>query len=274
MNSNAFLYFHGGPGLNSLAEQHLLGPLFADYRQSIFFWNEPSKFRPSGDLFSTERAYSALTASMHRFVKEHTSTGHPAHVILHSFAVNPFLQKSIEEPQRIASLTIIAPAFDFWSSLRRIVGLAISDFEADSPGVSRQLEQCLKDSKKPFDAKMREAIQLAATDAKLFTNYWRNTAAMNEYFGCWQERGAQLDLDSFFSVLTELATITTARADGAQIAIPTKLIFGKHDPIIDAKKETLLTEKIFSSGDYITFENSAHYPHLEEAKRFVSLMCE
>src|SRR5262245_376586 len=110
-----FVFLHGGPGFNSFAEQAMLGWLFQVAGQTIVFWNEPSRLRPEGEPFEAERAFERWLASAERSVLSAAESG-PVHVITHSASVHAGLEISRRHPSRVASLVLVAPAADLFTT--------------------------------------------------------------------------------------------------------------------------------------------------------------
>ncbi|MEO5970200.1 MAG: alpha/beta fold hydrolase, partial [Bdellovibrionia bacterium] len=135
---NQYLFIHGGPGLNSFAEKTILGSLFSDRNVSITFWNEPSKFRPTVLLDSTDSektpkaAFSRLLESAEKTLVELAQSG-PVKLIGHSFGCNTATILAARNPNLVAELNLIAPAFDQLEAHRNIMRIAIEDFKLSSP---------------------------------------------------------------------------------------------------------------------------------------------
>jgi pimeloyl-ACP methyl ester carboxylesterase len=116
---------------------------------------------------------------------------------------------------------------------------------------------------------MQEGLALAGQDPVLFKHYWVNTSQMQKYFQIWMDRNAQVDLKSFFSVCSDAARYIQTSVPAGKLSLPIRIIFGKKDPLIAIKTELETAVQWLGDIDFEIYEESSHYPHLEEAERFI-----
>jgi pimeloyl-ACP methyl ester carboxylesterase len=262
-----FLYLHGGPGMNSFSEEEILGPLFKEKDQAIHFWNEPSKQRPEGGAFRAEKAFSGLVKSAEeKLLSLVESAGEPITLICQSFGVHAGYRLALKYPELIKKIVLVAPAFHVAEAAKNMVGFSISDFKESQSDKSEKMAALLGLSKELFDEPMREAIIISAENPIVFTHYWKNSSAMAQYFSIWAKRSAQLDVEAYFSVMTEFATLPD---EVGLVTIPTLVVFGKFDSLIDFEKEQNACKNRFAKLESIIFDESGHFPHLDESQKFV-----
>lgn len=270
--TSPILYLHGGPGMSSIAENQLFQPFLLNNRIDAIFWNEPSKSRPSGDLFTPEHAFSNWMNSARKKAVEVFQEKGPLHLVAHSFAAIPSLLIAREHPQMISQLTWIAPAFSLYFSFKTILQLCHSDFQKTDPESAKALQLCINNSKKFFDGPMQEGLLLASKNAFLFTHYWQQTSAMIQFFECLKESGSIMDFESFFSVCLDLSQKLDSIDLESPLDCPTQLVLGKNDLIIDNQNIIQIVSKLAPQTKISIFENSKHYPHLEEIEQFFKVL--
>jgi pimeloyl-ACP methyl ester carboxylesterase len=271
MSDAPLLFLHGGPGLNSLAEEALLGPALKAQGRAVFFWNEPSKLRPWGDVFDSRAAFSGCVVSASRALQSlYREGGSAVDLVCHSFSANLAYLLALDHPEWIRTLTLVAPAFHLDEVLNHVVAFAEQDLMATLPERARVLKEAASLSRTLFDAPMQEAIGVAAQDPNLFTHYWRNHEAMGRYFGVWSEHSAQLDFESYQAVMTEFAARPGIAVASPPVEVPTRLIFGAGDRIVHLAKERATCAQLFSKLETELFDQSGHFPHLEEPGRFLA----
>lgn len=144
-----------------------------------------------------------------------------------------------------------------------------SDFRSEQPAKAEKIRALLSESEIFLDKPMMQALNLALEDPLLFTHYWLNKDAMARYFGAWANNNAQADLESFWAVMEDFADTTPL---GQRIDVPARIVLGKHDRIIDMQAELSACEWLFPKAQIHMFDESAHFPHLEEPERFLDVM--
>src|SRR4051794_19835134 len=102
------LYFHGGPGLNSNPEKHLIGPDLARAGFDVVYWNEPSTFRPGGAPFQPSGAYENYLHQAELFFLEQSGEC-PVLLIGHSFGAHAVAHLGERYPEKTAGLIYISP---------------------------------------------------------------------------------------------------------------------------------------------------------------------
>lgn len=270
MTKIPYLYFHGGPGMNSLGEQALLGPAFRALEKEIHFWSEP---RSSETSFNPQQAFTGWMESARSFL-EHAARQHggPVHVLAHSFAAQGLCRIAFAQPELFQSLTLIAPVLDADAWLRNVLRIAADDFDKIAPSKANDITEALGASTSCFDGPMQSAFMIAAQDAVLFTNYWCNADRMNQFFDVWQKNAAGLDANAFFSVLGEFAQSPIFEQRRHDFKAPVRVILGKHDRVSTAKLEVGACHRLYGDLTVHYFDESAHFPHLEETDRFLEVL--
>jgi pimeloyl-ACP methyl ester carboxylesterase len=266
------LYLHGGPGFNSFSEEALLAPALSGRGLNTYFWNEPSRSRPQGDPFNPERAYTGLVQSIASKVDELATVHSPITLIAHSFAVHPAIDVARKMPKHIGKMIFLTPSLDLLATYRNVLDAAQTDLKRLGHPENGKLQALNGLICSFFDPPMREAFQIAAQDPELILNYWKNQARMGEYLAIWMAHGVHIDAESFFSVLGELSSRADSFPGSEAVQIPVTAVFGRHDKIERQSDDEPFLRKLFPNLQVERFEDSAHYPHIEETDRFMQLL--
>ena len=264
------LFLHGGPGFNSFAEQKILAPLFEQKGMELVCWNEPSNLRADGPPFSAEFAFeNSVKSARHELLRLADQSNGKVYILAHSFATHILLNLVKDVPEFISGATIIAPTFKLREIFCRILKLAVSDFDQTLPNKALQIREFIEKSKSLFDQPIQDAFAIATEDPNLFPHYWQNKETMGAYFGAWAEKSMPLDIEGFVAVLQDLDR-KNQNIDIKSSQIPFRMIFGAHDPIVLRTQELAYIQNSIAHWSEVTFEKSGHFPHLEEADRFVA----
>lgn len=263
------LFVHGGPGLSSAAEEALLKPAFEAEGLGFECWNEPSHFRPEGEFFSPTRAFEAWVASVHRACAQLAFLKGPVHLVAHAFGAQAALLVAHQQPELFAGLTLVAPALDVPRLFERLEAVALEDFLKLDPVRATRLEAFLKAKRAFFDGADQQALGLAVTDPELLARCWAQPSTLVDFAQAWADRGAHLDGESFFAVCADFAR-TGGRVPF--VGVPTQILWGKKDPLVTGSAERPLAVQQIADLHEVVFEESAHFPHLEERERFARLV--
>lgn len=264
-------FMHGGPGMNSFAEQAILEPLLTAKGWSAFFWNEPSRLRPAGDSFDAAAAYEGWVGSAERNLIKF-SAAEPVWILAHCWAAGPAMQLAARHPERIAGLVLIAPAADHFGVFGRILRLAERDLASDQPHIAASLASCLTRTRSFMDADMHEALRLALNDQKLFGHYWANPDQFQASLAAWLAAQAQFDAESFFAVLDGFVRRPAER--DPVVTSPALLVYGATDPISPVAEVADGVLKKLPAARVEVLENASHFVHLDRPQRFVDLVLE
>ena len=152
-------------------------------------------------------------------------------LIGHSFGCNTATILAARNPNLVAELNLIAPAFDQLEAHRNIMRIAIEDFKLSSPDIALKLNQLIASSKTPFDASIREGMSLAFQDPALLSHYWQNKNMLMESLKCLGSPEAQVDLNAFFEVTEDFTTHFLPQLLNEKLELPTRVFFAGEDPV-------------------------------------------
>ncbi len=260
------LYYHGGPGFNSNPEKNVLLNRLRESGIELLLWNEPSLLRPQGQTFKAQNAFQNYLECAEQFLLANYS-GEPIVLMGHSFGANPVCYLTQRHPEKLARVIIISSDLSPADADRNIFQFTMMDFQEFKDERSLELENILANYTGKFDANTENGFALAAQNPRLFNYYWMNKERMGSFLSFYAEPGFGVDLDSFFGVRRSFFASNLKNS-----SVPALAIFGKHDIVISQEKELSLLRQGFSSLEVLQFEESAHYPHIEETDRFLAIL--
>ena len=267
------LYFHGGPGLNSIADKKILTPLLEKEKLDVRFWNEPSQFRPQGYPFQFEGAYSNWMRSAENFITEHLKDSEKVILVAHSFAATPIMYLAQKYHSWIEKLILISPITEVYKSQSNVVSFAIEDFgRLNDFQKAKSLKSMQKKSLRNFDWAMQEALQMAYKDPYLMSHYWTKYDVMDQWLVAQGEAGASMDLMSWKAVQEDFANLHIQPRLKEPLPLHAILILGNEDQVLDQEREIENAHFSFKHVSVVNVFNSAHFPHLEDPEPFISCL--
>jgi proline iminopeptidase len=263
------LYFHGGPGFNSHPEKNLLSEKLIEAGFQPAFWHEPSQLRPNGPGFRAEEAFQNYIEHAAAFLLEESKDG-PVVLVGHSFGAHPLVHLANRHPEKISQLVYVAPGLDIYAADLNIFRFTKKDFEEHGDEQRSKAFTQLIDAHTPaFDENTEKGFQLVLENPRFIQYYWKNAQRMQEFLSFFQEEEYQLDIESFFSVRRSFT-----RPELKKASIPTLVIFGAGEIVVSKDAEWKLLNEAYSNLKSYVFQDSAHYPHIEETDRFVKTLQE
>jgi pimeloyl-ACP methyl ester carboxylesterase len=270
---NRFVFLHGGPGFNSFAEQAILGPPFQRGGHTITFWNEPSRLRADGESFEPAQAFMRWLASAEAFLLR-ASSREPVHLLAHSFAVHAALEIARRCPERLASLVLIVPGVDAFSTFTNVLRLAQRDLADVNAPAASAIAESLTCTRRVLDEAMHAGMMNALLDDRLFTHYFVDPRQLEACFACYARPDAQFDAESFFAVLRDFGNRRDAVLLKTAVTIPTLALFGTDDPITPLNEQRAALEAAAPGVGVRMLEGCSHYAHLDRPQQFVDTVVE
>jgi pimeloyl-ACP methyl ester carboxylesterase len=273
VETEQYFFIHGGPGLNSFPERAILGPYFARADVLIDFWDEPSRLRPDGDPFTVENAFRNWCASIARRLDFFRAQGKRVHLLAHSFSIHAVVRLIEPYADVISRVMLFAPCLNIRDAQRNIAELGKMLFLRAHSDKAAEIDEHLSLHRELFDSPMQQALLIASQSPHIFEEYWEDKAQMKRAFDAVRAPEASWDFESFMAVNEDFALDERERAKenrGAlapvSVAIPVDAIFGAKDPLIKIDRELPMLRSKFRNLDVHLFEESGHYPHLEEPR--------
>jgi pimeloyl-ACP methyl ester carboxylesterase len=262
------VFLHGGPGFNSFAERTMLGPLFETAGLKVSFWDEPSRLRPEGDRFEVDMAFDRWLASAIGFVRRSSASG-PVHLITHSSTVHAGIHIAREHPERVASLVLVAPSADNFTTFKTVLRIARDDLAASAPHLAETIASSLARTRTVMDDAMREGMLAAVQDERLFTHYFVNQEQLRQSAAVWSRQESQFDLESFLAVLSDFRRRGASLLEGPPVRTPALALFGTADPITPMAEHLSTLQRAVTDLRVELIEGVSHCLHLDWPQHFV-----
>ncbi len=269
-----FVFLHGGPGLNSFAEQVILGPSISAAGHETTFWNEPSINRPDGDPFNIHGAFEHWIASAERAFLAAAAT-EPVCVLAHSFSYSAACELARRYPERIAGLVLIAPAakpsLSFKNVLKVAQGLA-------SQETVTMFDDCVSRTCALLDAPMRRGFELILGQPALlnglFTSYWVNRERFRAWLSTQTSTKAQFDVASFLSVLDDYCARADTLRSARSVSTRTLVFFARQDPVVMMTEQAPAVQADIPHAQIELIDDCGHFIHLERPQDWVRRVLE
>lgn len=256
-----YLFIHGGPGLNSNPERHILRELF-DQKDPIFFWDEPSLARQT---HPRETTFNDCCESLKKLVEE-LATDSQIVVIAHSFGAIYFNAILPEIEQFLARIILLSP-------VSNIVGLDKNILTASAEDPSYAEAIVLKKYLSSFSEEIGLSegrfnnLLVAATNPNLASMYWFQRDLMPSYFENMSIPGYEFGLNSFKSIRETCHIVNPINTS----TLETEVIYGVHDPIVKITEKDQV-QLVYPNSTIHEFKNSGHYSHIEECAEFMKII--
>ncbi|WP_426753450.1 alpha/beta fold hydrolase [Myxococcus sp. Y35] len=245
------LFLHGGPGYNSFSFAQLTGRRFEDSERMVYL--DQRGCGGSERPWTRDYALATLVADVEALRR---ALGVERWVVMgHSFGGTLALEYAARHPEAVAGL-IVVDGFSDAPGTYRSWARALEEWHARTlpQGEEAGFQQVMTalqglDTKGFFDrmqwvdARQREEMERVDARSGL-----RNTGELSGALF-----GGELKAYRF--------------ASHARVQAPALVIIGRHDRAIGPETSRALAEAL-PHGTYLEYENSAHFPYLEEAERF------
>lgn len=254
-DKSPFLFIHGGPGLNSEPEKHLMAPIFKKYALEIDFWNEPTQFHSNQYAEEVQRS---LIDKIHSFQDK-------VNIIAHSYGAKTVLGILSEVRHKIDHIFFSAPVVDTLNSDRAVLSHGYSVLSKTKNSEARELENLLPNICSDFDQTKQRALTLAFKSG-FYKNYFKDLASFENYYQYFQD-------DHSFSMERYLRIRQTELNEYTPPDVPydisCTLFYGGLDPVFSPKMEARLLNQYFSHITTYILPEVSHYPHMDASPFFM-----
>ncbi|CAH0281022.1 hypothetical protein SRABI118_03777 [Massilia sp. Bi118] len=213
------LFLHGGPGLSAIAERLAYGR-----DVPISWWDQPRS------ITAAHRPFHALVEAAREQALA-VAAGGQVHLVAHSFGAVLAYRLSLCMPERIASLTLLAPAPDLADVFIRLAGLVTRFVEDPAPLTLASAR--LKADRRDFGA-ARDMLDIIFSTPAFLDAYWSPWAKVKQasYAGLMQTQPV-FDPGAFFAIAedawNELGPPAPSPFEG-----PVDVVYGDADGLVDA----------------------------------------
>lgn len=251
-----YIYLHGGPGLNSFAEETILSAKYAKNGLDVDFWNEPKNLK-------TNSPYQEILTNLVDFV---TAYKEPVIIIAHSWGSRTLIDTLPLLESNVHAACLLSPAIEFMSADRRICNFALSLLTEDQVASKNKIEEFLKSKNDKFD-NLREEALLAAFSSNYFIHNFVQTSSFEKYFSYLTQENS-FRLEEMLKIRRSMPL--TPKTPNKLSSIKASVIFGCKDPIFKKSTEEKIIRENFQNLEIIEMEGVSHYPHIESPEKVIS----
>ncbi len=246
------IFVHGGPGLNSVADEAMVGDLFRLNGIDVYFWNEPKRY-------VTDSPYSELCDSLVEFIN--LSEGQ-VNVIGHSAGCGFLISVLDRIKKKVSKICFLSPAVDTLYSGSRIIDIALEIYSKTDTSKYNKLTSMVKDVSDVFDENRKNAI-LFSFGCNYFPQNFIALENFEKYFGYLVGEN-EFNLDNHFAVIEDIPKYSPKE----KFEIPVICFLGERDPVFELAKSKEHVSMAFSNIDFVTISDCSHYPHIENTDKF------
>lgn len=261
------LFFHGGPGLNSNPERHLLTEAFAQIGLDFFGWDEPSPQRGTAQLGKDLRFQECLE-SAEKYLLTHFSGGNKVHLLSSSMGcwfIGYLLQKY---PDYIGQVFISGPCFLLPTTAVRAFKIVAADYlkhgEIEKAMITEKIEQQLSGK---FDENELNGWEMALQNPRFLQLYWYEKSWLESYFSYFAEPAYAFDFDNFAAIRKGFVAPYLEK-----IQNKCTIIYGAADVVMAEEEELHFIRSHFANLSIHQLEQAGHYPHIEQSKRVLEII--
>jgi pimeloyl-ACP methyl ester carboxylesterase len=229
-STTSTLFLHGGPGLSAIAERIAYGNSLP-----ILWWDQP---RPAT---ASPQPFRMLIDSAEDQALAMAADGQ-VHLVAHSFGAVLAHRLSLRMPERIASLTLLAPAPDLADVFVRLAAFVTPFLEDPAPlGMA-----CARLRSAPRDfAAAQEMLDIIFAAPQFLSAYWSPWAVARQvWYGALMQSQPVFDAGAFTAIAAdawrELGPPAVSTFDG-----PVDIIYGSADPLVDAAATLPMWQRAF-----------------------------
>ncbi len=255
-------FLHGGPGLHTEAERHVVAPVLDSVHIQTTFWEEPQGILEA----SSKDAYQARLESAEKAL---LSFEQPVLIMAHAFGCNYALDLAEKHPSRVEHLFLVAPNTQVFATFCRLMKLGV-EAARETSDLDRLLvlDSALKETRTLMDAPMLQGVSTALSMPEVVLQGWHNEAAFLQWQGSFEappwtiNPSEQVDVLLAFQRARDRASEAGARY--SRIQAPTSVVFGAHDSYISRADEVAYLKQRVHQFNQTTFQSSSHFVQLEE----------
>ncbi|MGE0327142.1 MAG: alpha/beta fold hydrolase [Polyangiaceae bacterium] len=255
------VYYHGGPGLNSRADETYIRRLFEGVASKVHFWDEPSLQRGDSRVQDAADAFEEYQSIALEYFREVTDGHAPTLLVAHSFGANAAIRVAQAFPARIAGVVLLAPGLDFRVCLRNIGACALEDFktlgkQVDADELSRNLERFASE----WPSVAGRVCEHVLSDEQLLGHYWFDASVAPEYLARFEGTHA-IDAASFVGVSPCWKPVSLTKVNVSALVLD-----GDADKIVSPAAEASTLRSVFPKLERAVLPECGHFVHVERTE--------
>lgn len=261
------LFFHGGPGLNSNPERHMLRSLYEQHGIILCTWDEPSGLRGTANTSGGQTRFEQLLKSAEDFLLMHFESDSIA-VAGHSMGCQIVAWLMQRHNDKIKTVFMIGPCFHLYNADRRVFNFIAGDLKKEhNLAAHEKMQSIINNISGRFDDNAAAGWQLALSNAHLFDFYWSNNQLQQTYLSYFTAPQFSVDTESFFEVRKSYyAPELTQRGE------KTVIIHASSDNVMSIDEDISLIKNKFPANKVYALEGRTHFIHIEEARSVLDII--
>jgi len=270
-DKDCMLFVHGGPGMNSKVLEYMRdhNSFLSDLDLDVIFYDQRNCGRSTA--FEGKTSHQDNIEDLDSLVKSLISDGVKIKAICgHSYGAKLLNDYCAQKGTEIPAI-FIATAKDIITPRMNNLLLDLNYLKSDQPDVYNKFLSEFENLSidKIWDITVKLAPYYLINPNRM-NYYWANTEKQTEIAKITEEVGIAISSETFSSVREELYSnkgnfdLSIEKLDQ-----PTLWVNGFHDYIMDGNN-ILESKKL----GIMTFNKSAHYPHIEEEQKFCKVVNE
>ncbi len=261
------LFFHGGPGLNSNPEQHMLTEIYKNKGIEFKGWNEPSTLRGSFDNDFANTRFKQLLDSAEKFLLKNYN-GKAVYLMGHSMGCQTIIELLRKHNDKIKAIFMSSPSFHIYEADKNIFTFIQEDYDNHNDKInSEKLKKIILNISGKFDNNTIKGWETVLENPRALDYYWCNRDTQLKYYKHFISPEFSLDIEGFLEVRKSFTDVELFISDKKVI-----VFYSEKDSIVLAKKESATIKKYFSNLTTYNMEKSVHYPHIEEAEKVLDII--
>lgn len=254
-----WLFFPGGPGLNSEAERRFWAPSLRAAGLQVEFWDEPLNPTPPTQAYEI-----SLNSAEEKFLDlVHSNAGAPVGLIGHFFGANFALELATRFPSLVSRLVLLAPGTQIYTAFLRIMRIGHEEaMRSGNAEAARKIEESLIATQAFPDQPMLAGLETALAQPGTPMRFWHSLAGFQKWSQIFEAPEWVQDPSRRMNILLSSATALSSRSS-TRLNVPVWLGFGAEDEMISRADEVRFISQRFPVVEQKTFESAGHFLHLE-----------
>ena len=189
-------------------------------------------------------------------------------LIGHSSGCKNILNILPDVKHKVSHVCFLAPALDLVQASNDIIKLGQKILAKSKPSVAKEIESIEADLTDSFDELKERALMLAFSSNYVVRNF-DSEASFNNYFSYLTGK-FEFCVDTYIKVNRSMP-LSVTKSDEV-FDIPLLAILGAKDPVFGVQDSKSLISKYFTNKSILVYENTSHYPHIDEKEEFLKVL--
>ena len=242
------LFVHGGPGLNSNPERHLIPDNILN-NALWSFWDEPEEL-------PQKNPYQFVLRNLVETIEQ---IKEPLFILAHSSGCRLVLDILPSVEKKLLGLFFSAPVVDLHYSDEATIQLGLSTLRNNQDQNADRLASLSNGLGKAFDKTKGDAIALAFSSG-FYKNYFASEESFENYYHYFADE-FDFKLHHYLSLRRNIPELSQPKKP---FSIPCTAFYGESDPVVDSAYQSEVLSKFVSPLQTMKISGVSHYPHIDK----------